>query len=220
MGEQVFLRSGKIKKPAQIVRQQSVGIRPHDAELASNNRGKRTVENSCRHPCAASGYQHVTLAKLATGYTRLVDPHEIGFVGANFAILRNIPDTDELMSAVRIVPRSVGTTKRDAELHGGDLAQFDLRWFHRETSLMLGVANGRLVTGRNGILGADFTIFTHGRDFSATLVAEVFAGGLVCLPLRVVQARCLVGIVPLIHPLPVRAAVYGPILRLTHMRYR
>lgn len=54
------------------------------------------------------------------------------------------------------------------------------------------------------------------RQFASTLIGEVFASGIDGFLLRVMKARCAVGIVPFVGPLPIRAAGYHPILRFTH----
>lgn len=73
-----------------------------------------------------------------------------------------------------------------------------------------------IVAGRNGILGTEHTVPALDGNFASALVAEVFAGGINCLPLGLVNARSTVGIDALIGPLSVGALGDYSILRLAH----
>ena len=55
------------------------------------------------------------------------------------------------------------------------------------------------------------------RQFASTLISEVFASGIDGFLLRVMKARCAIGIVPFVGPLPIGAAGYHPILWFTHV---
>lgn len=123
-----LLNRRKVEKPTKILRQQPIGVGANDSELAASDGSKRAVENRRGHSRATSCDQNVARPQLTPGGARKVEVNQvrISVTDGDVAVFGDFTDSDQAVRAVGLMPRSIGTAKRDAELHGGDLAQFDL----------------------------------------------------------------------------------------------